>query len=124
MAHFAELDQNNVVTRVIVVSNSSIFDKSTGEEKEELGVQFCKELFGDDTRWVQTSYNNKIRYNYAGEGFSYDEENDAFIPPQPYPSWVLNTTTFTWEPPVEHPSDEFTYNWDEETQEWKKLSLE
>ena len=125
MAHFACLDENNVVTQVIVVSNEDTSD-SNGVEVEEIGVAFCKKLLGADTRWKQTSYNNNIRVRYAGIGYSYNETLDAFIPPQPFPSWVLNEDTTDWESPV-GPAPELTeeeiearsfYRWDEENLEW------
>jgi len=79
MAHFAQLDENNVVTQVIVVHNNELLDN--GVEREELGVAFCKSLFGADTRWVQTSYNGSIRKHYAGVGYTYDPVADEFVPP-------------------------------------------
>jgi hypothetical protein len=98
MAHFAELDQNNVVLRVIVVDNKDTAD-ANGVEKESIGVAFCERLFGGV--WKQTSYNayvNKFRKNYAGIGFTYDEQRDAFIPPKPAgDGWVLNEETCQWE---------------------------
>ena len=125
MAHFCELDENNVVTQVIVVSNEDTSD-SNGVEVEEIGVAFCKKLLGADTRWKQTSYNNNMRVRYAGIGYLYNETLDAFIPPQPFPSWVLNEETADWESPV-GPAPELTeeeiearsfYRWDEENLEW------
>ena len=122
MAHFAELDSNNVVKQVIVVSNA---DTSTaqGEEKESIGIAFCERLLGGT--WVKTSYNGNIRKNYAGIGFTYDKDRDAFIPPKPYASWVLNETTCLWNAPVAYPTDVGTpeapkfYQWDEPTQTWE-----
>ncbi len=99
MAHFAQLDENNVVTQVIVVSNEDTSD-ANGVEVEEIGVAFCKKLLGADTNWKQTSYNNNMRVRYAGIGYTYNETLDAFIPPKPYASWVLNETTADWESPV------------------------
>ena len=92
MAHFAELDTNNVVTRVIVINNEETHDVN-GIENEELGVAYCRRLFGINTNWKQTSYNGNIRFRYAGIGYSYDTTLDAFITPQPYPSWILDPTT-------------------------------
>lgn len=80
MAHFAELDSNNTVLRVLVVSNDDITDEN-GDEQEELGVAFLQGLLGEDTIWKQTSYNNNFRGTYAGIGYTYDEENDVFVPP-------------------------------------------
>jgi hypothetical protein len=98
MAHFAELDSNNIVTRVIVVSNNDILD-ADGNESEQIGKQFCSQ-FGDGA-WVQTSYNGNFRKNYAGIGDSYDYVRDAFISPQPAPDWVFNEETCRWEKPNE-----------------------
>ena len=125
MAHFCQLDENNVVTQVIVVSNDDIKDNN-GTEVESIGVAFCQKLLGADTNWKQTSYNNNMRVRYAGIGYSYNETLDAFIPPQPFPSWVLNEDTAYWESPV-GPALELTeeeiearsfYRWDEENLEW------
>ena len=115
MAHFAELDSNNVVLRVVVISNPDTADAS-GVEKEHIGAAYCERLFGGT--WMQTSYNGNIRKNYAGIGHTYDATRDAFIAPKPYPSWVLNETTCRWEPPVPYPTDGKMYEWDEATQSW------
>lgn len=115
MAHFCELDSNNVVLRVVVVDTK---DNSTadGVEKESIGQAFCERLFGG--RWVQTSYNNKIRKRYAGIGYTYNESLDAFIAPQPFPSWTLDNATADWVAPVPYPTDGKSYYWDEEDQSW------
>jgi hypothetical protein len=123
MAHFAQLDENNIVTQVIVVSNEDIKD-SIGNENEEVGIAFCKNLLGRDTLWKQTSYNNSIRKNYAGIGFTYDTTRDAFIAPKPFNSWVLNETTCIWEAPVSYPNDGNIYAWDEETTSWVPINNE
>jgi hypothetical protein len=115
MAHFAQLDENNVVTQVIVVANEELL--LDGVENETKGIMFCKSLLGDDTRWVQTSYNATIRKNYAGIGYTYDANLDAFIAPKPFESWVLDEDTATWEAPVARP--EGNYAWDEPTVSWK-----
>lgn len=116
MAHFAELDNNDVVLRVVVVSNA---DTSTpdGTEVESIGVAFCQRLFGGN--WKQTSYNGNFRVRYAGIGYTYNQQYDAFIPPKPFPSWILNTTTLDWEAPVPYPTDGKYYYWDEGTQSWQ-----
>jgi hypothetical protein len=101
MAHFAELDNDNVVKRVIVVSN----------DKEAEGETYCHDLLGGD--WKQTSYNNNIRKNYAAIGYTYDAAKDAFIPPQPFVSWTLDETTCQWKAPVDYPSDGKVYKWKE-----------
>jgi len=117
MAHFAELDDSNVVLRVIVLNNNVILDEN-GNELEELGIAFCKSLYGNDTNWKQTSYNNSFRKNYAAVGFTWREDLDGFVPPQNYTSWVLNETTCRYEPPVSMPNDGNQYMWDEENTEW------
>ena len=109
MAHFAEIDQNNVVLRVIVVSDTL----------EAQGSEWCHDTFGGT--WVQTSYNGRIRKNYAGIGFTYDPARDAFIPPNPgYPSWTLDEATCQWVPPVPMPTDGM-YVWDESTLAWSQI---
>lgn len=115
MAHFAEIDNNDVVLRVIVVSNA---DTSTpdGTEVESIGIAFCQRLFGGN--WVQTSYNGTFRKRYAGIGYTYNRQYDAFIPPKPYPSWILNPTSLDWEAPVPYPTDGKVYVWNEATQSW------
>lgn len=106
MSHFAELDENNIVLRVLVGDNNMPNE----------GYDWFVENLGG--RWVQTSYNGKIRKNFAGIGFTYNEELDAFIPPQPYESWTLNETTCLWMSPVPYPQDGRIYEWDEESQLW------
>lgn len=123
MAHFAELNDDNVVIRVIVVDNAHEAD----------GENFCHTLFGG--RWKKTSYNSRgdvhynsetnepdglpaFRKNYAGIGYTYDAVRDAFIPPQPYPSWALNETTCLWDAPVSYPTNGNFYIWDEQTLSW------
>jgi hypothetical protein len=118
MAHFAKLDENNVVTQVIVVANSDTADAS-GVEKEYIGAAFCEKLFGGN--WKQTSYNGNIRKNYAGIGFTYDATIDAFIPPKPYPSWLLDTNTAQWQAPAPMPTDGKNYSWDEASQTWVEV---
>ena len=121
MAHFAQLDENNVVTQVIVVSNDDTSD-SNGTETESIGVAFCQKLLGADTNWKQTSYNSNMRVRYAGIGYSYNAELDAFVPPQPYASWTLDSGTADWVSPLGAApalTDEQTaagsyYRWDED----------
>lgn len=117
MAHFAQLD-NNVVTRVIVISNSDIIED--GLESEEKGIEICKNLLGENTVWVQTSYNGTFRKRYAGIGYTYSNEYDAFIPPKPYPSWVLNTIELVYEAPYPSPTDG-PYLWNESLQIWESV---
>ena len=125
MAHFAQLDENNIVTQVIVVGNDDCTD-SNGAEVESIGVAFCQKLLGADTNWKQTSYNNSIRVRYAGIGYSYNAELDAFIAPKPFASWILNEETADWESPVgaaptlteAQVTAGSSYVWDEENGEW------
>lgn len=126
MAHFAEINHENQVLRVIIVGNNDCKDQY-GQESEEIGIQFCKSLFGDYTNWKQTSYNGSIRKNYAGIGYVYDSVRDAFIPPKPFDSWKLNEVTCKWESPIPMPEQDMTnpipYRWEEEKQEWVKLDI-
>ena len=116
MAHFAKIGLDNLVTDVLVVANREIMD-STGVEYESIGVEFFKNLTGHET-WMQTSYNGNIRKNYAGVGYSYDSQRDAFIPSKSYPSWTLVEETCRWVSPVSYPTDGKLYNWNEETLSW------
>lgn len=119
MAHFAQLDDNNIVTQVIVVHNNELLDQN-GQESEAQGIAFCQSLLGGN--WVQTSYNGNFRKNYAGQGFTYDPARDAFIPPQPFPSWLLNEDTCQWGSPVPYPTDGNIYIWNEDTQTWQEVA--
>lgn len=121
MAHFAEIDENNVVLRVIVVNNADTSD-GNDVEREYIGIAFCESLLGGT--WVQTSYNGNIRKNYAGIGYTYDPQRDAFIPPQPYNSWVLVEETCQWTAPVPRPTDGKNYRWDEPTVSWIEIISE
>ena len=127
MAHFAQLDSDNVVTQVIVVGNDDTSD-SNGVETESIGVAFCQKLLGADTNWKQTSYNSNMRGNYAGIGYTYMENvatlgvgsTDVFIAQQPYASWTISTTAAQWEAPITQPTltdDQRAagsyYTWDE-----------
>ena len=116
MAHFAKLGIDNTVLEVLVVNNIDTMTPQ-GEEKEEIGVEFLRKLTGHAT-WKQTSYNGKIRKNYAGIGYTYNSELDAFIPPKPYNSWILNQSTCNWEAPVAYPTDGKSYAWNESNQSW------
>ena len=111
MAHFAKLGKGNIVQTVEVVSN----DVAT---TEQAGVDFLNTLYKTRDVWKQTSYNVNFRKNYAGVGFTYDQTRDAFIPPKPFNSWILNEETCLWEAPVALPDTENRYNWNEETQQW------
>jgi hypothetical protein len=121
MAHFAKLDENNIVLKVVVVANSDTADEN-GIENEEIGIQFLKSFLGENTRWKQTSYNNNIRVRYAGIGYIYDEILDAFIPPKPFESWILNQENLDWDPPIPCPEltqeqidQGYYYEWNEES---------
>ena len=127
MAHFAQIDNNNIVMRVTVVADSDA-------PNEAAGIALCKSLVGSDTNWVQTSYTGNIRYRYAGIGMKYDATNDVFYKQQPYPSWVLNTSTWKWEAPValpddagvddpENPTEIVEYTWDEDTTSWTNRTV-
>jgi len=105
MSHFAKIDNNNIVTEVIVAEQNFINSGAVG----------------DSFLWVQTSYNNNFRKNYAGVGYTYDSDLDAFYAPQPYPSWTLNEDTCQWGAPVAYPDDDKHYGWDEEVQNWAIL---
>ena len=124
MAHFCKLGVGNIVLEVHVVNNEVITD-SDGNEQEQLGVDFLNNLYGTRDVWKQTSYNGNIRKNYAGIGFKYDQTRDAFIPPKPYNSWILNETTCLWDSPIPMPTltqeqiDNYSYyNWNETNQQW------
>jgi hypothetical protein len=120
MAHFAKLDENNKVLNVIVVNNSVL--SVDGIESEQAGINFCKEVTGHES-WKQTSFSGSFRKNFAGINYTYDENFDAFIAPQPYPSWKLNYTTCQWEPPIPYPiaEDNYYWKWSEINKEWIKL---
>jgi len=115
MAHFAQLNEENLVTQVIVVANQDTADQD-GVENEAIGIEFCTSLLGG--KWVQTSYNGNIRKNYAGIGYKYDATLDAFISPQPYASWLLDEDKAQWKAPVDMPTDDKRYVWNEETLAW------
>ena len=130
MAHFAKLDQNNIVVTVNVVHNNELL--IDGVENEQKGINFLNTLFNTSDNWKQTSYNTQggvhklggtpFRKNYAGIGYTYNESKDAFIPPQPYSSWTLNNDTCQWEAPVAYPDDGKEYQWNEETTSWDAIT--
>jgi hypothetical protein len=121
MAHFAKLDDSNIVLEVVVVNNLELLD-SNGQENEELGIAFLSAQFGH-VNWKQTSYNGNFRKNYAGIGYTYNLELDAFITISPFASWLLDVDTCTWVPPVPYPSDGAFYNWNEQEQQWELRQL-
>lgn len=116
MAHYAFLDNDNIVTEVIV-----------GRDEDDIveGISDWETYYGEfrGQRCVRTSYNGNIRKNYAGVGYTYDEGRDAFIPPQPYPSWLLNEDTCLWDAPIPYPDDGQFYVWDEDTTSWVQIDL-
>ena len=116
MAHYAFLDDNNVVTEVIVGRNENEVVNNISDWEVYYGQQ-------RNQRCVRTSYNGNIRKNYAGIGYRYDDTLDAFIPPQPYPSWVLDEDTCQWDAPVSYPDDGLEYVWDEDTTSWVQIDL-
>lgn len=121
MAHFAEIDENNIVTRVLVV----------GDDQEDRGQEFLADDLGLGGTWKKTSYNTQggvhtlggtpFRKNYAGIGYSYDAERDAFIPPKPFVSWTLNEETCLWKAPIAYPNDDKIYLWDEDITNWIEI---
>jgi len=122
VAHFAKLGTDNIVEKVEVVSNNIT-------TTEQDGINFLNNLYNTNDIWKQTSYNTyagehkldgtPFRKNYAGIGYTYDEDRDAFIPPKPYSSWVLDEETCNWEAPVVYPDDGKFYNWNETNQTWE-----
>jgi hypothetical protein len=118
MAHYAQIDENNIVTQVIVIDNKDTAD-ANGVEKEYIGAAFCERLFGGT--WKQTSYNGNIRKNYAGIGYTYQADIDAFVPPKPFASWTLDANA-QWQAPTAMPTDGKMYSWNEETQTWVEVN--
>jgi len=120
MAHFAQIDENNIVQQIIVVANSDCGNLDF-PESESIGQDFLKSL-GLDGAWKQTSYSGSFRKNYAGIEYSYDESRDSFIPIKPYDSWILNETSCRWESPIPIPNQESMFVWDEENQRWNEIN--
>jgi hypothetical protein len=116
MAHFAKLDENNIVIAVNAVHNNELLDEN-GNESEEKGIQFLINWSGGYSNWKQTSYNRNFRKNYAGAGYTYRPDIDAFVMPQPFPSWTLDANA-QWQAPVTMPTDGEMYSWDEATTTW------
>lgn len=120
MAHFAKLDESGIVLEVNVVSNETI-NNLPFPDSESVGIQFLTDWSGGYSNWKQTSYNANFRKNYAGHGYKYDADKDAFIAPQPFPSWLLNPSSCQWEPPIPYPTDGEIYSWDEANASWVKV---
>ena len=139
MAHFAQLDSNNIVLRVLCLENS-VMENGQGQRVEQLGIEFLQNLYGANTIWLQTSYNTRagiyyapgtnevspdqslaFRKNYAGIGYTYDSIRDAFIAPKPYPSWIMSEETCLWSAPTPMPTDGKRYSWDEPTLAWVEV---
>jgi hypothetical protein len=114
MSHYARINSNSLVVDVIVIDNSQ-------EPTEAAGIAFCEQITGQ-TGWIKTSYNATIRKNYAGIGYTWDAGRNAFIPPKPFPSWVLNETTCKYSAPVSYPTDGNFYQWNETTQQWDQIT--
>jgi len=121
MAHFAKIGLNSKVIEVVSLNNEVLKD-SNGIEQENIGVDFLTKLTGWAI-WKQTSYNGNFRKNFAGIGYTYDEDRDAFIPKKPFNSWVLNKTTCLWEAPVAMPINDNIYIWNESTLTWDILEV-
>ena len=122
MAHFAKLGTGNIIENVISINNSVITD-SNGIEQEQLGVDFINKLYNTRDVWKQTSYNRTFRKNFAGIGMTYDENRDAFIPPKPFNSWILNEDTCLWNAPVAMPINDNRYSWNEQTLSWDIVKI-
>lgn len=108
MAHFAEISDDNIVKRVVVIPDS----------QESRGEEYLRDEIGLGGRWIQTSYNGNIRMRFAGIGFYYNELRDAFVAPKPFSSWILNDVTLEWNAPIPYPNDGKTYVWDESAIQW------
>ena len=122
MAHFARINSTtNIVIEVNVVNNDDI-QNLPFPESEPVGIQFLVPWFQEGTYWKQTSYNSSFRKNYAGIGYTYDPVRDAFIPPKPFASWVLNEDACLWDSPVPYPTDGKMYRWDETTTNWVEVT--
>lgn len=120
MAYFAKLDENNIVISRHTIHNNELLDEN-GIEQEIKGIEFLNALYGL-ANWKQTSYNGNFRKNYAEIGDTYRSDIDAFVAPQPYPSWVLNEDTCQWKAPVDMPIDNQKYVWSENNQLWEVSS--
>ena len=120
MAHFAKLNENNIVLEVNVVHNNELLDEN-GHESEAKGIAFLTAWSGGYANWKQTSYNGTIRKNYAGIGYTYDSGRDAFIAPKPFASWILDEQTCFWNAPTPKPTDGKQYDWNENSLSWVEM---
>lgn len=116
MAHFAQLDEHNQVINIVKINNEDMLDN--GVESEQLGINLCKQIHGENTRWVQTSYNHSFRGHYATIGDTYNELLDIFVVPKPYPSWTFDSAQKDWIAPVPIPDNTNVYGWQEQEQRW------
>ena len=121
MIPFAKLNENNIVIEVHCVDNNELID-SNNIEQESKGIDFLINWSSGYTQWNQTSYNGSFRKNYAGIGYFYDEQRNAFIPPKPFESWILNEDSCQWQSPIPMPTDENMYRWNETNQEWEVVN--
>ena len=121
MAHFARVNTDWVVEQVIVVNNDVLLNEQ-GIECDWLGEQFCQQLYGAHTKWIQTSYNGNKYKNFAGVNYAFDPYRHAFIPPQPFASWTLNEESCQWDSPIPYPGDGKLYAWDEESLSWVEVA--
>ena len=121
MAHFARLNESNVVTMITVVSNEDLINDD-GNEEEAFGIAVCESVVGPGP-WIQTSYNGNFRGRYAAVGGTYDPIRDVFLPYRPYASWQLDEND-EWKAPVAKPSEEGDFEWNESTQQWDEIQLE
>jgi len=122
MAHYAFLDMTNVVTEVIVGRDENDTNTNWELEYQDVRKQVCKRTSYNTHGGVHSNGGTPYRKNYAGIGYTYDYVRDAFIPPKPYESWILNEDSCLWEAPVEYPNDDNQYNWNEETQTWDLIT--
>lgn len=120
MANFALLDENNIVQNVDVVDNETI-NNLPFPDSEPVGIEFLQTIYGPSSKWAQTSFSGSFRYRYAGIGYFFDDNVQAFIAPKPYQSWLLNTSDYSWVAPIPYPNDGKPYYWDEETESWVEI---
>jgi hypothetical protein len=122
MGYFAQINENNIVEQIIAINNLDLGEPEfTFPETDAIGQVFIANVLKLPGSWKQTSYHNNIRKNYAGIGYTYDLDLDAFIPPQPYASWILNIETCLWDSPIPYPADGTVYTWNEDNQNWEEV---